>query len=700
LFPFSVKSQDTIPARVDDNDIQQQLETTAEENNAEETDYSDLLDALNYYKEHRINLNNTTKEELQNLVYLNDIQINNLLKHIEKNGKLITIYELQTINGFDLQTINKILPYIRVTDNFTSSHFSVKQMFVDGQNTVLFRYSRVLEQQAGFAPIDSAALFKSPNSRYIGSPDKLYARYKFNYGTNVSWGITGEKDQGELFFKNKQNFNYDWYNQSLKENQLSGFDFYSAHFYLHNIKFIKSLAIGDYQLTFGQGLTAWTSYSFAKGVNIFSVKKSALGIRPYTSVDENKFMRGVATTIGFKGVEATAFYSMKHVDANVSDTTADGEAAAVSSLETTGYHSTPSEIADKHTILQTIYGGNLSYKRKKFSVGLTAVNYELDKEYNRALSYYNQFEFSSKQNFNLGLDYNLIIRNFNFFGEEAISQNGGKAFLNGALINLDSKVSLTFLHRYYERNFQNSLSAAFAESSNANNEKGLYIGTQIKPSNTVTLTAYYDRFEFQWLKYQVNAPSYGNDFIGQLNYTPSKKTDMYVRIHQRNKQQNISTTDEVIDYLVPLNQTNYRLDIVSSIIPSIKLKSRVELIDYKLGNNATEKGYLVMQNVIYNKTGNPFSATLGYALFETDTYNARIYVYENDIPGVYSIPAYYYRGSRFYIMLDYNITRKIEVWVRYSQTYYDNQTTISAGGLTEIDGKIKSEIKAQIRFKF
>ncbi len=695
-----MKSQDTIPVRVDDSDIQQQLETTAEENNAEETDYSDLLDALNYYKEHRINLNNTTKEELQNLVYLNDIQINNLLKHIEKNGKLITIYELQTINGFDLQTINKILPYIRVTDNFTSSHFSVKQMFVDGQNTVLFRYSRVLEQQAGFAPIDSAALFKSPNSRYIGSPDKIYARYKFNYGTNVSWGITGEKDQGELFLKSNQNFNYEWYNQSLKGNQKSGFDFYSAHFYLHNIKFIKSLAIGDYQVTFGQGLTAWTSYSFAKGVNIFSVKKSALGIRPYTSVDENKFMRGVATTIGFKGVEATAFYSMKHVDANVSDTTADGEAAAVSSLETTGYHSTPSEIADKHTILQTIYGGNLSYKRKKFSVGLTAVNYELDKEYNRALSYYNQFEFSSKQNFNVGLDYNFIIRNFNFFGEEAISQNGGKAFLNGALINLDSKVSLTFLHRYYERNFQNSLSAAFAESSNANNEKGLYIGTQIKPSNTVTLTAYYDRFEFQWLKYQVNAPSYGNDFIGQLNYTPSKKTDMYIRIHQRNKQQNISTTYEAIDYLVPLKQTNYRLDMVSSIIPSIKLKSRLELIDYKLGSNATEKGYLVMQNIIYNNIGNPFSATLGYALFQTDTYNARIYAYENDIPGVYSIPAYYYRGSRFYIMLDYNITRKIEVWVRYSQTYYDNQTTISAGGLNEIDGKTKSEIKAQIRFKF
>ena len=89
-----------------------------------------------------------------------------------------------------------------------------------------------------------------------------------------------------------------------------------------------------------------------------------------------------------------------------------------------------------------------------------------------------------------------------------------------------------------------------------------------------------------------------------------------------------------------------------------------------------------------------------YALFQTDSYDARIYAYENDVPGSYSIPAYYSRGSRFYLMLDYNITRKIELWVRYSQTFYDNQTTISPGGLSEINGNTKSEIRTQIRFKF
>jgi len=698
----SVKSvmQDTIPENTGDDEIQQSLENIAESSQNEEADYSDLLESLNRFKEHPINLNNTTKEELEQLPFLNDIQINYLLSHIDKNGKLITIYELQGINGFDLQTIRKMLPYVRVTDNFNTANFGIKEMFRNGQNVVTLRYAQVLEKQAGFSPIDSAALYKSPNSRYIGSPQKLYARYRFTYGTNVSWGITGEKDQGELFFKNKQNFKYDWYNQALKGNQGTGFDYYSAHFFIHNIKFIRSLAIGDYQVTFGQGLTTWSSYAFGKSADIMGVKKAAAGIKPYTSVDENKFMRGAAATVGFKHFEATGFFSRKHVDANVSDTLPDGEVAAISALQITGYHTTPAEIADKHTILQTIYGGNLAYKGRTLSVGLTAMNYQLDKEFNRSLNYYSQFEFSSTQNFNIGLDYNYIFRNFNFFGEEARSQNGGMAFLNGVLISLDPRLTLTVLHRNYQRNYQNMVSAGFAENSTAQNEKGLYFGLIAKPSNTTTVTAYYDRFEFPWLKYQVDAPSHGNDYVFQFNYTPSKKVDMYFRIRERDKEKNASVADAFINYLVPVKQNYYRFNIAYSILPSVKLKNRVELIDYKVDDNKTQKGYLIYQDLTYNKLGKPLSVSLRYALFQTDSYDSRIYAFEAEVPGSYSILANYYRGSRFYILLDYNLTRRIEIWLRYSQTFYDNQSVISQGSLSEIDGNTKSEIKAQVRIKF
>ena len=344
-------------------------------------------------------------------------------------------------------------------------------------------------------------------------------------------------------------------------------------------------------------------------------------------------------------------------------------------------------------------GGNIAYKGGKFNVGITALSYQLDANYDRALSYYNQFEFASSKNFNAGIDYNFIVRNFNFFGEAAMSKNGGKAFVNGTLISLDPRLSLTLLHRYYERNFQNLMSNGFGESTRPANEKGLYIGMVAKPTSKTTVTAYYDRFEFPWLRYQVNAPSYGNDYMAQFNYTPSKKVDMYVRIRTRDKQKNATGVD-LINYLVLVKQSNYRFNISYSITPSIKLKNRVELIDYKLDNNKTQKGYLVYQDVVYSKLGKPLSVTLRYAIFQTDSYDARIYAYENDVPGSYSIPAYYDRGSRFYILLDYNLTRRIELWLRYSQTFYDNKDVISEGSLTEIQGNTKSEVRAQVRFKF
>lgn len=696
----TLHAQDIPTQSNDDSDVQQLIESTAENNATEDADYTNLIEALFYYKEHPINLNQTNKDELIQFPFLSEIQINNLLNHIDKNGKLITICELQGISGFDLQTIKKLLPYVYVTDNLNKANFSIKEMFQNGQHMVLTRYSQVLETQKGFTPIDSAALHNSPNSRYIGSPQILYTRYRFTYGNNVSWGFTGKKDQGELFFKNNQNFKYDWYENMLRGNQGNGFDFNSAHFFIKNVKFIRAFVVGDYQASFGQGLVLWSGLAFTKSANINSLKKSSIGIKPYTSANLLRYLRGTALTMGYKRLEGTAFFSRKKLDGTISDTLTTGEIAAISSLQTTGYHTTATGVANKGSVTQTVYGGNISYKGKKLTVGATVLNYMLDKDLSRNLSYYNQFQFSSTQNMNASIDYSYVFRNFNFFGEEAICQNGGKAFINGAIVSLDPRLSMTVAYRNYQRNYQNLVGNGFAENSTTANEKGTYIGISAKPTNTISFNAYYDRFEFPWMSYQANAPSHGFDYLAQLNYTPSKKFDMYVRIRDRNKQRNAIDDDALIYYLAPVNQTNYRFNISYTILPSLKLKNRIEMVDYKINSNKTQKGYLAYQDIIYNKIGSPLSVTLRYALFHTDSYDARIYAYETEVPGVYSILANYYRGSRFYILVDYMITKRIELWLRYSQTFYDDRNVISAGSLTEIQGNTKSTVEAQLKFRF
>lgn len=666
----------------DDDNIYQKIESIAEKTDTE-LDFLDLLNQLKIYQEHPLNLNFATAEELKQLIFLNDIQIHNLLEHIRKNGKLMTVYELQTIDGFTSDVIYKILPYIYVSDNISQPHFSFKEMCNYGNNQVIFRYQRVLEEQAGFLSITDSIRNINPNSRYLGSPEKLYLKYDFNYYNNINWGITAEKDAGEEFFKGTQK---------------NGFDFYSAHLCIRNMGFVKTLAIGDYNVLFGQGLTLWSGMGFGKSSDVIDIKKNTIGITPFTSIEENKFMRGIATTIGTKHLEWSLFYSSHKIDGNILIyDSLNNKTSLISSLQETGIHSTPNELSDKHSVNETLFGGYFTYKNQQLTIGTTAYKTLFSAELQRDTQPYNQFQFEGKENINVGIDYSYSLRNSNFFGEVSRSNNGTIAYINGMLICLDPKFSLSFLHRNYPKNYQNIFCNAFAENSTIANEKALYIGFVAKPHYLWTLTTYADNFTFPYMKYRTDAPSRGNDYLIQLDYKPSKKIEMYLRYREESKQIN-NSGNNVINYLDNTLKQNIRFNMTYPISQAFNMKNRVEFSNYKIGENAIQYGYLIYQDVSYKKLNSPFTFSFRYAIFYSDTYDSRLYAFENDMLCSYSIPSFYYKGSRTYLLLHYRINHYIDLWLRYAQTYYSNKNGIGAG-LTQINDNTRSEIKTQIRIK-
>src|SRR5690606_9089572 len=135
--------------------------------------------------DHPLNLNRAELSELENLSLLTSIQINNLLLHIEKNGKLMTLEELQTIEGFDSEDIKMILPFVKVSTNVDSPQLTLNELLKNGENTLFIRYQGILEQKKGFSPISDSALAASPNSRYRGDATKLYTRYRYKYGNHL-----------------------------------------------------------------------------------------------------------------------------------------------------------------------------------------------------------------------------------------------------------------------------------------------------------------------------------------------------------------------------------------------------------------------------------------------------------------------------------------------------------------------------------
>lgn len=668
---------------VKEDDDEQKIEKIATDTDGD-LDYADLLQELDYYLKHPLNLNTAKASDLQNLYMLNDIQISNLLTHIEKNGKLLSVYELQAVDGFDNVVINSILPYIKVS-NEGASKFNIKDALTYSNHDLFIRYQRVLEEQTGFSDISDSALAESPNSRYLGSQDKIYMRYRYKFFNKISMGITAEKDAGEQFFNGAQKY---------------GFDFYSAHLMVNNVGIFKNIALGDYQVQFGQGLTLFSGMGFGKSSDVINIKKMAQGLKPYTSVNEGIFMRGAATTIAFKGFELTGFYSHKKIDANVTGIDSlSSELLYISSIQESGLHSTPNEIADRQAMREQIFGGHLGYHNRRLNVGITAVQSIYGAELQKELQLYNQFVFTGKHNLNFGLDYSYIFRNINFFGEASRSWNGGMAFLNGLMISLDPHVSVSILYRNYQKNYQALYTSAFGEGSSCSNEEGIFTGLTIKFSPKLNLATYCDFYNFNWLRYRVDAPSKGQDYMAQLTYKPSKKLEMSLKYRYEQKVQNNGDDDNLIDYTENILKHSIRYNLSYQISPSVTLKNRVEYLTYHVGETKPEHGYLIYQDIRYKPEKLPFSLSFRYALFQTDSYNSRMYAYENDVLYSYSIPAYYYKGSRFYAMIKVKLQRHLDLWLRYSITSYTNQSVIGSG-LTEIQGNHKSEIKAQIRLKF
>jgi hypothetical protein len=553
-----------------------------------------------------------------------------------------------------------------------------RQALRTGRHTVILRTERLLETRKGFLP---AADNSASQSYYLGDPWKYYLRYRFLYQRRISVGITAEKDPGEEFFKGSQ----------------KSFDFYSAHLTLRDLGIIKTFAMGDYSLSYGQGLLLWTGLAFGKTPEVMMIKKNPAGIQPYTSVNESAFKRGMAVSLGKGPFTADVFFSSLKKDGTLADTVTQPE--TFTSFFVSGFHRSLNELKKKHAIAEQFLGGHLQYSIRRFTLGATMVHTAFDKSLMPEPLPYNRFYFRGKELTVAGADYRMLWGNISFFGEFARSDNGALAYLNGMIMAPDAKVSLALLNRHFPWNYHCFTANPFREGSQTMNESGTYFGLMIKPERRVILSAYYDMFTFPWLRYQVHSPSEGYEYMLQIRFVPEKKISMYGRYRFQSKPYNASGNVTPVDVPVEVLQKNYRYDLVAKVSRAFTLHSRMEYIRYSKADEEPENGFLILQDIIYKPAGGPVSFSLRYAHFDTRSYDSRIYAYENDILYVYSIPAHYYRGSRYYLTLRIRINKNLDMWARYASWLYTNRKTIGTGQ-DEIEGNRKSDIKLQIRFQF
>lgn len=178
-------------------------------------------------------------------------------------------------------------------------------------------------------------------------------------------------------------------------------------------------------------------------------------------------------------------------------------------------------------------------------------------------------------------------------------------------------------------------------------------------------TAYFDAFRFPWLRFQTSKPSTGQEFLVKIRHRITRYTSVYAQYRVETKSVDIDSVERMPQ---PGQKDNWVLNFDYSDNRKLKLKSRIQGSHFSL-NKVNTSGIALIQDVQYNFGRIRLDVRL--AVFDTDDYVNRQYVYEKDVLYAYAIPAYNGQGFRTYWLAKWKVNRKLALWMKYAFTRFE-----------------------------
>ena len=643
------------------------------------SNWQSLMEDLAEMKEHPVNINTASKEQLEKFPFLSDGMVENILDYIRRYGPMLTDKELLMVKDMDIQTARVLKLFITFQQPEKEEYTpTLKNILKYGKQELSTRVDIPFYTRAGYQPFTSEYIKENPNKRYLGKSFYHNVRYQFRYSDNIYVGVTAEKDAGELFFTGKN---------------AKGYDYYSPYIYVRDIGRINALALGNYRLSYGYGLVMNTDFSMGKSATLSTLGNKARGIKKHSSTDEYNYFQGIAGSIRItKRLTADAFYSYRKMDGIVDN-------QLITSIKEDGYHRIPRDYEKKNTFSNQLIGSNIHYNGKNFEAGLTVVYNVFNKVLNTTPRAYNKYYPRGRDFFNAGINYKLFWKKFTLQGETAMDKNGKIATMNMLRYSPKESFQLMVMNRFYDLAYQSIYARSIGEGSMVQNESGFYIGLETSFLRYFKLSTYGDLFYFPWKKYQLSKNgTKGFDGVVQLSYSPGYQLDMFIRYRYKNKHKDFNPDDgkrQVIPYI----QQKWKYQLNYSPINELVLKTSVDYVHNAYQHQKTSQGVLIGQSVGYKLKKIPLQLDANVAWFHTDDYASRISMYEKSLLYAFSIPFFYGQGERYAFNLRYELGSHFIFQAKFALTHYRDREVISSD-LEQIDGNVKSDLYMQLRIKF
>jgi len=651
IFSFTL----TYYAQVDTARMQSHLYDVLEDatTDKEGVGYYDLVE---YLMQNKIAVNTASVEDLMRIPNVDRQSATAIVRHRNLLGVIKSESDLRSAEGISGELIDKIIPFLIFADTNDISFFdSINKSF----ETIDFTF-----RSRGIYDLQQDQAFK--DGKYYGSSWKIYNRFALSKDNNIRVGILTEKDPGE---------------KSLN-------DFTTFHFFARDIGIVKNFVAGDFLFEFGQGLALWSSYSVGKGIETVGIlPRNAKMIIPYLSSDENTFLRGVALRFNYNNLNLYTFYSSRNLDGSI-----DQSSNQITSIRLDGLHRDSSEVTHQRIVKEKLLGVSADYSFGEIgSIGILYYNstFGNDFRHNSLLDPSgNSFDFfAGNYNFSTGRVY---------FSGEAAYNKISLATINSAEIVIDKNFSLLFSYRNYPYDYWSLHSSGFGEKDGTQNESGFYSGLKLR-TNFGDFSFYYDQFKYPIGDEKLPLAIKGNEFLIYYSIKLFRDAEFHIRYTNQLKESVAELNNEY--GVVNKRNDNLRTELLYKLSKFIRMRSRIEFVKiYPTTSSESENGLLIFHDVKYEPT-DVLSFSGRIVFFQTDSYNSRVYEFENDLSGVMSNPALYGDGMRWYLVVKYNTSFGLSLSVKYSELIKPNERTMGSGD-TLINSNVDNRLSFQLDFKF
>lgn len=627
---------------------------TALETSTRDIEDSQFAEMLFEVSQNPISLNNASESDLQQIPGINPILAGRIVAFRERQA-FTSIDELLLVDGVDRELFRRIRGFF----TFEQEHYQNR----GGQ--LFFHYTgrtiRDLQVRRGFR-----------DGTYLGNPYRIYNKIIVRYIIDSEFlfeagGLT-EKDPGEKDIAD-----------------------FSAH-YVSFATTSKSLRciLGDFVVEAGQGLVLWRTTGTTKGSEVIaSVTKNPRGLQAYASSDENGFFRGGAFQASIENIVVTGFVSRKSINANLN------EQGFISSFDASGLSRTRTEIESKSSSGERLAGFNVEARvRDGLRMGLRAYTTRYDHPV--ALSTLNGFR---GQYASIGsIDFAYASNNVGSFAEVAMDYTRSVAGIGGVVFEPVPNVDVALVAHSYPRSFVSLHGFGFGESGGQlQNSEGIYTSARLNLCEWLTVSTYYDQFTTPGASATSLLPTDGHEFLGAAQLEPNETMSLQLQVKQKNQTDPQIFTDEFSrsnSVIGRRSQSNYRISLEWSPSSRIRWRSRFEYVraDYSLTGNPAS-GFLIYQDMrVKPMSGASIDGRI--VVFDTDSYDSRIYEYESELRGTFVNPALFGKGIRLYILSRYDMGG-IELSAKYSCTRKAGVTSLGSG-TGEIIGDTDNQLSVQV----